>query len=81
MKLSNFVRQHWAAFRALLVLTVITGLAYPLFIWLVAQVPGLSDNANGSIIEVDGKPVGSRLIGTSAAVYSTDWEPVVRPSG
>ncbi|MDT5187582.1 MAG: potassium-transporting ATPase KdpC subunit [Mycobacterium sp.] len=63
MNLSNFVRQHWAAFRALLVLTVITGLAYPLFIWLVAQVPGLSDNANGSIIEVDGKPVGSRLIG------------------
>ena len=65
MKLSNFVRQHWAAFRALLVLTVITGLAYPLFIWLVAQIPGLSDNANGSIIEVDGKPVGSRLIGQS----------------
>ena len=63
MKLSNFVRQHWAAFRALLVLTVITGLAYPLFIWLVAQVPGLSDNANGSIISVDGKPVGSKLIG------------------
>jgi potassium-transporting ATPase KdpC subunit len=63
MKPSNFVRQHWAAFRALLVLTVITGLAYPLFIWLVAQVPGLSDNANGSIIEADGKPVGSRLIG------------------
>ena len=63
MNLSNFVRQHWAAFRALLVLTVITGLAYPLFIWLVAQVPGLSDNANGSIIKVDGKPVGSSLIG------------------
>src|SRR5260370_5591312 len=63
MNLSTFRRQHWAAFRALLVLAVITGLAYPLFIWLVAQVPGLSDNANGSIIEVDGKPVGSRLIG------------------
>ncbi len=63
MKFSNFVRQHWAAFRALLVLTVIVGIAYPLFIWLVAQLPGLRDNANGSIIEVDGKPVGSRLIG------------------
>jgi K+-transporting ATPase ATPase C chain len=63
MNISNFVRQHWAAFRALLVLTVITGLAYPLFIWLVAQVPGLRDNANGSIIEAGGKPVGSSLIG------------------
>ncbi|MGO9383327.1 MAG: potassium-transporting ATPase subunit C [Mycobacterium sp.] len=63
MKFSNFVRMHWAAFRALLVLTVITGLAYPLFIWLVAQIPGLHDKAEGSILTVDGKPVGSRLIG------------------
>jgi K+-transporting ATPase ATPase C chain len=63
MRFSNFVRVHWAAFRALLVLTVITGIAYPLFVWLVAQVPGLRDNANGSIVAVDGKPVGSRLIG------------------
>jgi K+-transporting ATPase ATPase C chain len=65
MNLSNFVRTHWAAFRALLVLTVIVGIAYPLFIWLVAQLPGLRDNANGSIVEVDGKPVGSKLIGQS----------------
>src|SRR3954453_21769247 len=65
MKLSNLVRQHWAALRALLVLTVIVGLAYPVFIWLVAQIPGLRDNANGSIIEADGKPVGSSLIGQS----------------
>lgn len=65
MKLSNVVRQHWAALRALLVLTVIVGLAYPLFIWLVAQIPGLHDKANGSIIEADGKPLGSSLIGQS----------------
>jgi len=65
MKLSNLARQHWAALRALLVLTVIVGLAYPVFIWLVAQIPGLSDKANGSIIEADGKPVGSSLIGQS----------------
>ena len=63
MTFSNFVRMHWAAFRALLVLTVITGLAYPLFIWLVAQIPGLHDKAEGSILTVNGKPVGSRLIG------------------
>ena len=65
MKLSNIVRQHWAALRALLVLTVIVGLAYPLFIWLVAQVPGLSAKADGSIIEAGGKPLGSSLIGQS----------------
>ena len=65
MRLSKVVRQHWAGLRALLVLTAVVGIAYPLFIWLVAQLPGLRDNANGSIIEVDGKPVGSRLIGQS----------------
>ncbi|HTX95777.1 MAG TPA: potassium-transporting ATPase subunit C [Mycobacterium sp.] len=63
MKLSNFVRMHWAAFRALLVLTVITGLAYPLLIWLIAQIPGLHDKAEGSILTANGKPVGSKLIG------------------
>jgi potassium-transporting ATPase KdpC subunit len=65
MKLSNVVRQHWAALRALLVLTVILGVAYPVFIWLVAQLPGLRDKADGSIIQADGKPVGSSLIGQS----------------
>lgn len=63
MKISNTLRQHWAALRALLVLTVITGLAYPLLVWAVAQLPGLDHRANGSIVEVDGKPVGSSLIG------------------
>jgi K+-transporting ATPase c subunit len=63
MKLANTVRVHWAALRALLVLTVITGLAYPLFVWLVAQMPGLHDKAEGSILSVNGQPVGSRLIG------------------
>jgi potassium-transporting ATPase KdpC subunit len=65
MNLTNLVRQHWAALRALLVFTVILGIAYPVFIWLVAQIPGLRDSANGSIIEVDGKAVGSSLIGQS----------------
>ena len=63
MNLSSLVRQHWAALRVLLVLTVIVGIGYPLFIWLVAQIPGLKDKADGSIIDVNGKPVGSSLIG------------------
>lgn len=61
--MTNFVRLHGAALRALLVLTAITGLAYPLFVWAVAQLPGLREHAEGSILTADGKPVGSRLIG------------------
>lgn len=63
MNFSTLIRQHWAALRALLVLTVIVGIGYPLFIWLVAQIPGLKDKADGSIVERNGKPVASRLIG------------------
>jgi K+-transporting ATPase ATPase C chain len=44
---------------------VVTGLAYPLLIWAVAQLPGLHDKAEGSIVTVNGKPVGSKLIGQS----------------
>ncbi|OCB08911.1 K+-transporting ATPase subunit C [Mycolicibacterium porcinum] len=65
MKFSNLLRQHAAALRALLVLTVILGIGYPVFIWLVAQIPGLRDKADGSVIELNGKPVGSSLIGQS----------------
>lgn len=65
MKFSNVLRQHAAALRALLVLTVILGIGYPVFIWLVAQIPGLRDKADGSLIELNGKPVGSSLIGQS----------------
>ena len=63
MNLSTLIRQHWAALRALLVLTVVVGIGYPLLIWLVAQIPGLEDKADGSIIELNGKPVASSLIG------------------
>lgn len=65
MNVQNLIRQHLAAIRALLVLTVITGIAYPLVVWAVALLPGLNDNAQGSIVAVDGKPVGSSLIGQS----------------
>lgn len=63
MNLSNLIRQHWAALRALLVLTVITGFVYPLAVWGVALLPGLHAKAQGSIVKVSGKPVASTLIG------------------
>ncbi|MBW0019774.1 MAG: potassium-transporting ATPase subunit C [Mycobacterium sp.] len=63
MKFGNLIRQHWAALRALLVFTVIFGFGYPLLIWLVALIPGLHSKAEGSILTVGGKPVGSALIG------------------
>jgi potassium-transporting ATPase KdpC subunit len=65
MNVSSLFRQHWAALRALLVLTAILGLAYPVLIWLIAQIPGLRDKADGSILEPGGKPVGSSLVGQS----------------
>ena len=65
MRFTVLLRQHTAALRALLVLTVIVGIGYPAFIWLVAQLPGLDHKADGSIVSVDGKPVGSSLIGQS----------------
>jgi len=63
MNISNLIRLHWAALRALLVLTAITGLAYPVVIWALAQLPGLKDKADGSLVTESGKIVGSSLIG------------------
>jgi K+-transporting ATPase ATPase C chain len=59
------LRQHVAALRMLLIFTVICGIAYPLVVTAIAQIPGLQHRADGSIITVDGKPVGSTLIGQS----------------
>lgn len=63
MTFSNVLRPHWAALRTLLVLTAIVGVAYPALIWLTAQLPGLRDGADGSIVYAGGKPMGSSLIG------------------
>jgi potassium-transporting ATPase KdpC subunit len=47
---------------AILFLTVVLGIVYPLVVTAVSQVL-FSNAANGSKIEVDGKVVGSKLIG------------------
>lgn len=59
---SNTARLLGAGLRALLVLTVITGVLYPLAVTGVAQ--GLfRDKANGSELTSEGRVVGSSLIG------------------
>jgi potassium-transporting ATPase KdpC subunit len=58
----NTARLLGAGLRALLVLTVLTGIIYPLAVTGVAQAL-FKDKANGSEITYDGKVVGSSLIG------------------
>ena len=62
-RLPGWLRQHLAALRALIVLTIITGIVYPLVVFGIAQIPGLKSKADGSIVKVDGKAVGSAIIG------------------
>jgi len=45
-------------------LTVITGVIYPGMVWMVAQW-AMPARATGSVIEIDGKAVGSQLLGQS----------------
>lgn len=57
-------RQYLVALRALLVLTVALGIAYPLAITAVAQL-AIPAQANGSLITLHGRVVGSAIIGQS----------------
>ena len=57
-------RQTWTAIRALLILTLVLGLGYPLLITGIGQLT-LNSNANGQLVEVDGNVVGSAIIGQS----------------
>ena len=59
-----------------LLLTLLTGIAYPLLVTGISQLimPG---KANGSMIMKDGKPVGSSLIGQSFSDPKYFWS---RPS-
>jgi K+-transporting ATPase ATPase C chain len=64
------------AFLMLLVLTIVTGAAYPALVTGIAQLL-FKSQANGSLIERDGKVVGSKLIGQPFSDPKYFWS---RPS-
>lgn len=51
-----------SGFVTLILFTILTGVIYPLFITLIAQL-FLHESSNGSLIKVEEKIVGSKLIG------------------
>jgi potassium-transporting ATPase KdpC subunit len=64
--MKSLVRQLAPAAIVLALFTVTCGVAYPLAVTVVGQV-AFRSAANGSIIKVDGRAVGSRLIGQNFA--------------
>ncbi|MEO6468471.1 MAG: K(+)-transporting ATPase subunit C [Acidimicrobiia bacterium] len=59
-------RQLFPALRILLMLTVVTGILYPLAVLAIGQ-GVFADRADGSLVRRDGQVVGSSLLGQSFA--------------
>ncbi len=75
MRLPTWLRQHLAALRVLVVFTVVVGIGYPLAVTAVAQLPGLSGKANGSLVKAaDGTVLGSGILGQ--AFVDADGNPL-----
>lgn len=73
----NMVKHLWTAMLMTVVTTVLLGIVYPLLITGLAQVI-FPDQANGQLIERDGKVIGSRIIGQP---FSSPGYFRSRPSG
>ncbi|GAB1515079.1 potassium-transporting ATPase subunit C [Actinophytocola sp. KF-1] len=73
--MTALAKQTFAGLRILVVLTVLTGILYPLGVWAVSRVPGLRANAEGSVVEVDGRAVGSDLIGVDPVAADPAHDP------
>jgi K+-transporting ATPase ATPase C chain len=72
----DMIKELKAAFVMLLLLTLLTGVAYPLVVTGIAQAV-MPVRANGSLIVRDGKAVGSALIGQPFSSPKYFWS---RPS-
>jgi len=60
-RLPAWIGQHLAAVRAIIVLTIITGFVYPLVVLGIGQA-AFHNQANGSLVSVNGKVAGSSLL-------------------
>src|SRR5215468_8592700 len=60
-RLPVWIGQHLAAVRAIIVLTIITGFVYPLVVLGIGQA-AFHNQANGSLVSVNGTVVGSSLL-------------------
>jgi potassium-transporting ATPase KdpC subunit len=68
----QFGRQLWYAVVFLLLFTALVGVIYPLAVTGFAQV-FYKDKANGSLVNLDGKAVGSSLIGQTFSDPKYFW--------
>ncbi|MFE4174801.1 potassium-transporting ATPase subunit KdpC [Streptomyces sp. NPDC056909] len=74
LRTRTLLRHHLSALRILLVLSVITGLCYPLVITGIAQA-AFPSQANGSLLGGNGGATGSRLIGQNFDLPKRDGWP------
>jgi K+-transporting ATPase ATPase C chain len=68
----DLLRQSIVGLKALLVMTVMLGIAYPVAVWGIGQA-AFHNRANGQIVSADGKHVGSRIIGQNFTVKDDSW--------
>jgi K+-transporting ATPase ATPase C chain len=74
--MSSMLRQAGTALRVLVVATVVLGFVYPLAVWGVSRLPGLSGPAEGSMLSApDGTPTGSALIGVDPVAADPAADP------
>lgn len=80
--LSTLRRQTGTGLRLLIVLTVLCGIGYPLAVWGVSRLPGLSHSAEGSPISRDGTVVGSSVVAVDPVPVDPAADPYfhTRPS-
>ena len=66
------MRQLWRAIRAFVILSIITGVIYPLVVMGISQAL-FPHQANGSLITVNGQMIGSELIGQNFSLDKYLW--------